>query len=234
MLKKMLIAIVLIIWPMANLFSAQKDSPTFLITGGFAISSGIVNYSSINDKLCLSYFHEGTSDNYSFGIKGALIYDRVLLDISTTFSPDKQEGYDGTTASFYRLSSAVRVGLPLLVDRPSILFPYLGIGLEYLLIKIDLLRIFPNRGNAFFFDKNDYSIYDTPLLYGLSYCRPIMQNIILPFIVYIGIDARGMISKPHRSWYVNGKPDSNIYAPEYHLNDFVVKVYLNIGLLKRE
>lgn len=236
MLKKTLIAIALLFWPLASLLSAEKGSPTFLIMGELAISSGIVNYSSINDKLNLSYFEEGTSDNYSFGIKGALIYDRVMIDISTTLSPDKQVGYVGTTASFYRLSSAVRIGPPLPAGRKSIFFPYLGIGLEYLLIKIDMLRYLPFSSAGFFFNKNDYSIYNIAFLYGLAYDWPLIQdkNWLLPIDLLIGIDAGGMISKPHRHWFVNGKPESNDNAPEFDLRDFMVIVHLDIGLLKRK
>lgn len=233
MLTKTLITIALLFWPLANLLSAEKDSPTFLIMGGLAIGSGIVNYGSINRKLDLSYLDEGISDNYSFGIRGALRYKRVMIDISTTLSPDKQKGHFGTTASSYRLSGAARIGPSLTAGIQSILFPYLGIGLESLLIKIDLLRYAPGWTSAFFFSKNDYFIYDVAFLYGLAYSRPIMQNINWPFIVFIGIDAGGMISKPHRRWSVNGKPDSH-NAPSFSLNDYMVKVHLDIGLLKRK
>jgi len=233
---RIIIATALLYGPFSSLLSAEKDSSTFLISGVLSGGSETVNYSSINDKLNLSYFDEGTSDKYSFGIKGALIYDRVMIDISTTLSPDKQEGYVGTKASFYRLSSAVRIGPPLPAGRKSIFFPYLGIGLEYLLIKIDMLKYLPFSSAGFFFNKNDYSIYNIAFLYGLAYDWPLIQdkNWPLPLDLHIGIDAGGMISKPHRRWSVNGKPDSNIYAPEYSINDFMVRVHLDIGLLKRK
>ncbi|MFB0516875.1 MAG: hypothetical protein ACETWG_09795 [Candidatus Neomarinimicrobiota bacterium] len=233
MLARTLITVALVIWPLASLFSAEKDSPTFLIMGVLSDGSEIVNYDPINYQLYRSGIKEIRVKNL-LGIMGTMIYDRVVINTSILLSYDRQELHEESKVLSYRLSNAVKIGVPLFTARKNILFPYLGIGLESLLIKTDL-RFGVKSINIFFRDKNDYLIYNIAFLYGLAYDWPLIQdkNWPLPLDLLIGIDAGGMISKPHRNWFVNGKPESYDYAPEFDLRDFMLRVHLDFVLFRR-
>ena len=234
MLAKTLITIALLILPLESLFSAEKDSPTFLIMGVLSDGSEIVNYDPINYQLDRSGIKEIRVKNL-FGIMGTMIYDRVIINTSILLNYDKQELYEGSKVLFYRMSNAVKIGVPLFPCRKHILSPYLGIGMESLLIKTDLK--FGVMGfNYFFHDKNDYLIHNIAFLYGLAYNWLLIQknkNWPLPLDVFIGIDAGGMISNSNRRWLVNGKSESNNYAPEFDLRDFMLKVHLDFVLFER-
>jgi len=236
--KKTLIAIALLFWPLATLLSAEKDSPTFLISGELSGGSETVNYNPINYELMRSGNRiRGIKENY-LGITGILIYHRVIINTSSRLSYDNQEEILDSKVYSFGLSNAVKIGVSLFPDRQDILFPYMGVGLESLLIKTDLK--FGTKGFNFFRDKNDYLIYNVAFLYGLAYDWPILvreKNWPLPLDVFMGVDAGGMISKSHHRWIINGKNletyGSRDRAPEFDLSDFMVGVHFNIGLYKR-
>ena len=238
MLTKTLITFALLIWPMASLFPAEKDSPTFLISGELSGGSEIVNYGPINYELMRSGNRiRGIKENY-LGIMGTLIYHRVITNTSIRLSYDNQEEILDSKVSSFGLSNAVKMGVSLFPGRKDIIFPYLGIGLESLLIKTDLR--FGVANPRFFRDKNDYLIYNIAFLYGLAYYLPFLlqeKNWPLPLDGFIGIDVGGTISNSHHRWIINGKSletyGSRDRAPEFDLSDFMIRFHINIGLFKR-
>lgn len=235
---RIIIATALLFGPFSSILSAEKDSPTFLISGVLSGGSETVNYDPINYELMRSGNRiRGIEENY-LGIMGTMIYHRVIINTSSRLSYDNQEEILDSKVSFFGLSNAVKMGVSLFPGRKDIIFPYLGIGLESLMIKTDLR--FGLSGARFFRDKNDYLIYNIAFLYGLAYYMPFLlqeKNWPLPLDGFIGIDVGGTISNSHHRWIINGKSLETYgpkdRAPEFDLSDFMIGVHLNIGLFKR-
>ena len=210
MSKKTLIAIVLLIYPISNLFSAEKGSPTYLIMGGFSGGLMNVNYDDINYQLKKFYNIRGINYYFPLGVEGMVIYkNRMIINTSFLLSYYRRESaIHRSEFSFLRPTILAKMGITPFPGRQNIFFPYLGLGLESLQIKTNI-----NYGvkciDCFFRNSRYYSTYNLVLLYGIEYgTLPIIKNNL-----FFGIECGGSITLTDNHWKIDG--EQGLYFSEF-------------------
>ena len=231
---RILIATILILGPVSNLFPEEKGSTTILIMGGISSGTETVDYSLINDKLKVFNFHE-INDLCFPSISAVFKSSRLLIDASIFYRYGTQEDYSSRNphkVSISRLSNSLKVGAPLFAGAPGLddytLFPYLGLSLEYLYINMNNSSVMKTP-DFFFNGKSNYLIHDIAFLYGIGCHIPMSESRFINFI--FKIDAGGTISASHKRWSVVGDPlRSTFCAPKFDLSNFLIRFSLNTSI----